>query len=119
MSETHPAPDPITIRPRLHRQSPSMRELRTKKTRTTESRNVLPRLLTSLQARWLMDLREPQDANGLGLQLDYRTKKISARQNATSKAKAREPGNGKAHRFSVTKPRIARYRTILGSLRTR
>src|SRR5437867_3145647 len=34
MPETHPAPDPIPIRPRLRRQSPSLRELRTKKTRT-------------------------------------------------------------------------------------
>jgi hypothetical protein len=47
MSETHQSPDPIPIRPRLHRQSPSMRELRTKKTRTTGSKNVPPRLLTN------------------------------------------------------------------------
>src|SRR6266571_7962295 len=46
MPETHPAPDPIPIRPRLHRQSPSLREMRTRKTRTIGSRNLLPRLLT-------------------------------------------------------------------------
>src|SRR5438105_10056045 len=46
MPETHPTPDPIPIRPRLHRQSPSLRELRTKKTRPTGSRNPPPRLLT-------------------------------------------------------------------------
>src|SRR6266487_1591071 len=46
MPETHPAPDPIPIRPRIHRQSPSMRELRTRKTRTIGTRNRLHRLLT-------------------------------------------------------------------------
>src|SRR5437899_1687292 len=46
MPETHTAPDPIPIRPRLRRQSPSVRDLRTKKTRTPGSRNLLPRLLT-------------------------------------------------------------------------
>src|SRR5438876_9223221 len=62
MPETHPTPDPIQIRPRLRRQSPNLRELRTKKTRTLGSRDVLPRLLTSLQAM-LLDLRErPNDS---------------------------------------------------------
>ena len=59
MSEINPTPDPIPIRPRLHRQSPSVRELRTKKTRTNVSRNVPPRLLTKIQDMWSMDLREP------------------------------------------------------------
>src|SRR2546422_6878079 len=63
MPETHPTPDPMPIRPRLHRQSPSMRELRTKKTRTVGSRNVLPRLLTNLQAMWLLDIRERPKEN--------------------------------------------------------
>jgi hypothetical protein len=53
--------DPIQIRPRLHRQSPSMRELRTKKTRTPGSKNVLPRPLTRMQVMWLLDLRERSD----------------------------------------------------------
>src|SRR2546428_4592699 len=46
MPETHPTPDAIPIRPRLRRQSPSLREMRTRKTRTIGSRNLLPRLLT-------------------------------------------------------------------------
>src|SRR5947208_4463265 len=61
MPETHPTQDPIPIRPRLRRQSPSVRELRTKKTRTTGTRNVLPRLLTRIQDMWLMDLRVQQE----------------------------------------------------------
>ncbi len=55
MPETHPAPDPMPIRLRLRRQSVRMRELWTKKTRTVESRNVLPRLLTSLQSKRVLN----------------------------------------------------------------
>ena len=62
MPETHPTPDPTPNRPRLRRQSPSVRELRTKKTRTTGTRNVLPRPLTRIQDMWLMDLRVQQEA---------------------------------------------------------
>src|SRR5690242_17466807 len=62
MSETHPAPDEIPIRPRLRWQSPNPRKLRTKKTRTPGSRDVLPRLLTRIQDMWLMDLRVQQEA---------------------------------------------------------
>ncbi len=61
VSEIHVSPDPMPIEPRHHRQSPSVRELRTRKTRAAGSRNVLPRLLTSLQTMWLLDLREPPD----------------------------------------------------------
>ena len=78
MPETHPAPDPIPIRPRLRRQSPNLRELRTEKTRTLGSMDVLPRLLTSLQAMWLLDLRERPEESGRRPQQDHRTKKGSS-----------------------------------------
>jgi len=38
-----------------------MRELRREKTQTVGSRNVLPRLLTKIQAMWLLDIRERSD----------------------------------------------------------
>src|SRR2546425_6248835 len=58
MPETHLAPDPVPVRPRFRTPRVSLRELWRKKPRTSGSRNVLPRLLTSLQAMWLLDLRE-------------------------------------------------------------
>src|SRR6266487_2198655 len=62
-----------TDQPRLHRQSPSLQELRTTKTRTSGSRNVLPRLLTKIQDMWLLDLRETPIR---GLQKDRRNGRI-------------------------------------------
>src|SRR5438309_8919643 len=79
MPETHPTPDPIPIRPRLRRQSPNMRELRTKKTRTLGSRDVLPRLLTRIQDMWLMDLRVQQEAGCGRSRRDLRNKRGSSK----------------------------------------
>jgi len=80
MPETHPTPDPIPIRPRLRRQSPNLRELRTKKTRTLGSRDVLPRLLTRIQDMWLMDLRVQQEAGCGRPRRDLRNKRGSSKQ---------------------------------------
>src|SRR2546430_13428394 len=80
MPETHPTPDPIPIRPRLRRQSPRVRELRRKKTRTPGSRNVLPRLLTKIQDMWLMDLRVQQEAGCGRARRDLRNKRGSSKQ---------------------------------------
>src|SRR5438309_10130099 len=79
MPETHPAPDPIPIRPRLRRQ-PNLRELWTKKTRTLGSRNVLPRLLTRIQDMWLMDLRVQQEADCGRPRRNLRNKRGSSKQ---------------------------------------
>src|SRR5256886_17500330 len=78
MPETHPTPDPTPNRPRLRRQSPIMRKLRTKKTRTTRARNVLPRLLTKIQDMWLMDLREPPKESHVGSRHEHRASRISS-----------------------------------------
>jgi hypothetical protein len=83
MPETHPTPDPIPIRPRLRRQSPDLRELRTKKTGNPGSRDVLPRLLTRIQDMWLMDLREPQETNTHRPVPHSQSKKISKKQSIT------------------------------------
>src|SRR5438552_12109036 len=80
MPETHPTPDPIPIRPRLHRQSPNLRELRTEKTRNLGSRDVLPRLLTRIQDMWLMDLRVQQEAGCGRSRRDLRNKRGSSKQ---------------------------------------
>src|SRR5437867_3237864 len=97
MPETHLASGPIPIRPRLRRQSLNVRELRTRKTRTTGSRNVLPRLSTTLQAMWLLDLREPPEERGRRPQQDCRTKRVPSKQNPNYRIQARRPVNVKAH----------------------
>src|SRR5260370_39173481 len=83
MPETHPAPDPIPMRPRLRRQSLSLEELRTENTRTTESRNVLPRLLTRIQDIRLMDLREPPKESHVGSPHEHRASRISSKRSVT------------------------------------
>jgi len=52
-----------TIGSRPRREGSNLRELPTKRTRTAGSRNVLPRLLTNLQAMWLLDIRERPKEN--------------------------------------------------------
>src|SRR5213080_3592197 len=83
MPETHPTPDPIPIRPRLRRQSLNVRELWTRKTRTTGSRNVLPRLLTRIQDMWLTDLREPPKESHVGSRNEHRASRISSKRSVT------------------------------------
>src|SRR2546427_3987002 len=95
MPETHHAPDTVPIRPRLHRQSLRVRELRTKKTRTTGSRNVLPRLLTTLQAMWLLDLREGLEESHEKDRRDNRTEKETQRPSVIQKPRTRRSSNTK------------------------
>ncbi len=77
--------------PRLRRQSPNLRELRTKKTRTAGSRNVLPRLLTRIQDMWLLDLREPRKESHDMPISDHRSKRVPSRQNVTRKPMTSPP----------------------------
>src|SRR6266566_1666804 len=87
----HPAPDPIPIRPRLHRQTLNVRKLRTRKTRTSGSRNVLPRLLTRIRDMWLMDLREPTEWGIVESPRTRGTRKADSRQNDSKRSQGRWP----------------------------
>src|SRR6266699_566774 len=91
MPETHFALDPIPIRPRLHLQSLSLRELRTKNTRTTGPRNVLPGLLTRIRDMWLMDLREPTERGIVESPRTRGTRKADSRQNDSKRSQGRRP----------------------------
>ena len=99
MPETHPTPDPIPIRPRLRRQSPNLRELRTKKTRTTGSGNVLPRLLKGIEDMWLLDLRETRERSYAESSQERQTRRVSAKRSIIRKHRTRGSSNVKTPRI--------------------
>src|SRR6266699_2212263 len=70
----HPAPDPIPIRPRLHRQTLNVRKLRTR-----------------IRDMWLMDLREPTEWGIVESPRTRGTRKADSRQNDSKRSQGRWP----------------------------
>src|SRR6266571_966854 len=77
MSGTNIPRTPIPIRLPVRRQTTSMPELRRNNTRTSRILDSVPRLLTSLKAMWIIDLREPLEETRSERKRDNRVKKPS------------------------------------------
>jgi hypothetical protein len=89
--------NPIPIRLPVRRPTTSLPELRRNTTRTSRNRNSVPRLLTSLQAMWLLDLREPQDENGQKPQRHPRTRNVLTDHRVMPKSRTGQSLRRKSH----------------------
>ncbi|HYU56393.1 MAG TPA: hypothetical protein VEL71_09280 [Candidatus Dormibacteraeota bacterium] len=66
-------------------------------------RDNVPRLLTSLQTMWLLDLREPPESHR-NREGEDEVKKLSSRPRAVHKPQTIRSSNGKTRRFVRTRP---------------
>src|SRR6266566_2832071 len=87
--------DPIPIRLPVRRPTTSLPELWRNNPRTSRNRNSVPRLWTSLQAMWLLDLREPPAESHRKGKRGYQVKTISAKPSLRQKPQTPESSNEK------------------------